>query len=118
VTSVAARELLGELLVVMAKSKNHTNHNQNKKAHRNGIKKAAKPWKMSTKGMDPKFLRNQRYAARSRTMTQESKDRRREAETIRTQQIAAKRERASEQAKKDKERERQAAMVAAAKKKK
>ena len=23
----------------MAKSKNHTNHNQNKKAHRNGIKK-------------------------------------------------------------------------------
>ncbi|CAO3672736.1 unnamed protein product [Rhizopus stolonifer] len=25
----------------MAKSKNHTNHNQNKKAHRNGIKKTA-----------------------------------------------------------------------------
>ena len=24
----------------MAKSKNHTNHNQSKKAHRNGIKKA------------------------------------------------------------------------------
>jgi large subunit ribosomal protein L29e len=48
----------------MAKSKNHTNHNQNKKAHRNGIKKAPKFRKMSTKGMCPRFLRNQRFALR------------------------------------------------------
>jgi len=46
----------------MAKSKNHTNHNQNKKAHRNGIKKPKNHRYISTKGMDPKFLRNQRYA--------------------------------------------------------
>lgn len=35
----------------MAKSKNHTNHNQNKKAHRNGIKKVKVGRKMSMKGV-------------------------------------------------------------------
>ncbi|KAJ3259452.1 60S ribosomal protein L29 [Boothiomyces sp. JEL0866] len=48
----------------MAKSKNHTNHNQNKKAHRNGIKKQKKQVHVSLKGVCPKFRRNQRYAAR------------------------------------------------------
>ncbi|KAF4359934.1 hypothetical protein G4B88_028685, partial [Cannabis sativa] len=46
----------------MAKSKNHTAHNQSYKAHKNGIKKPKKQRHTSTKGMDPKFLRNQRYA--------------------------------------------------------
>lgn len=46
----------------MAKSKNHTNHNQNKKAHRNGIKKPKSHRTLSLKGVDPKFRRNQRYA--------------------------------------------------------
>ncbi|KAG6445894.1 60S ribosomal protein L29 [Manduca sexta] len=46
----------------MAKSKNHTNHNQNRKAHRNGIKKPTKVRHESTLGMDPKFLRNQRFS--------------------------------------------------------
>ncbi|KAF7146436.1 hypothetical protein RHSIM_Rhsim04G0233800 [Rhododendron simsii] len=63
----------------MAKSKNHTAHNQSHKAHQNGIKKPRKHRHASTKGvyflytyytyiymynprMDPKFLRNQRYA--------------------------------------------------------
>jgi large subunit ribosomal protein L29e len=46
----------------MAKSKNHTNHNQNRKAHRNGIKKPKTYRYPSLKGVDPKFLRNQRYA--------------------------------------------------------
>uniref|UniRef100_A0A2R9A7D5 60S ribosomal protein L29 n=1 Tax=Pan paniscus TaxID=9597 RepID=A0A2R9A7D5_PANPA len=36
----------------MAKSKNHTTHNQSQKWHRNGIKK----------GVDPKFLRNMCFA--------------------------------------------------------
>ncbi|KAG0222778.1 60S ribosomal protein L29 [Actinomortierella wolfii] len=46
----------------MAKSKNHTNHNQNKKAHRNGIKKPKTYRHASLKGVCPKFLRNQRFA--------------------------------------------------------
>ncbi|KAL1211881.1 Large ribosomal subunit protein eL29z [Cardamine amara subsp. amara] len=46
----------------MAKSKNHTAHNQSAKAHKNGIKKPRRHRHASTKGMDPKFLRNQRYA--------------------------------------------------------
>ena len=48
----------------MAKSKNHTAHNQTYKAHRNGIKKPKQHKHKSRKGMDPKFLRNQRYAIR------------------------------------------------------
>ncbi|CEL63825.1 60S ribosomal protein L29 OS=Schizosaccharomyces pombe (strain 972 / ATCC 24843) GN=rpl29 PE=3 SV=3 [Rhizoctonia solani AG-1 IB] len=46
----------------MAKSKNHTNHNQNKKAHRNGIKKPKTHFAGSMKGVDAKFRRNQKYA--------------------------------------------------------
>ncbi|CAJ0827560.1 14472_t:CDS:2 [Entrophospora sp. SA101] len=46
----------------MAKSKNHTNHNQNRKAHRNGIKKPKTYRYPSLKGVDPKFIRNQRFA--------------------------------------------------------
>ncbi|KAF9057281.1 ribosomal L29e protein family-domain-containing protein [Panaeolus papilionaceus] len=46
----------------MAKSKNHTNHNQNKKAHRNGIKRPQSMRSPSLKGVDPKFRRNQKFA--------------------------------------------------------
>ncbi|KAI0334842.1 hypothetical protein GY45DRAFT_1317904 [Cubamyces sp. BRFM 1775] len=46
----------------MAKSKNHTNHNQNRKAHRNGIKKPQSQRTRSMKGVDPKFRRNARFA--------------------------------------------------------
>ena len=46
----------------MAKSKNHTNHNQSYKAHRNGIKKPARQRYAPLKGVDSKFLRNQRFA--------------------------------------------------------
>merc|ERR1719409_2136243 len=48
--------------IEMAKSKNHTSNNDGAKAHRNGIKKIRKQRKMSTKGMDPKYLRNRRWA--------------------------------------------------------
>ena len=40
----------------MAKSKNHTNHNQNRKAHRNGIKRAKTGTKISTKGVSNGFF--------------------------------------------------------------
>ncbi|KAF8974778.1 ribosomal L29e protein family-domain-containing protein [Flammula alnicola] len=46
----------------MAKSKNHTNHNQNKKAHRNGIKTPHSHRSRSLKGVDAKFRRNARFA--------------------------------------------------------
>ncbi|XP_077983975.1 large ribosomal subunit protein eL29-like [Glandiceps talaboti] len=46
----------------MAKSKNHTNHNQNYKNHRNGIKRPKTNRYPSMKGVDPKFLKNLRFA--------------------------------------------------------
>ncbi|KAG2628252.1 60S ribosomal protein L29-1-like [Panicum virgatum] len=49
----------------MAKSKNHTAHNQSFKAHKNGIKKPKRHRQTSTKGMDPKFLRNLRYSRKN-----------------------------------------------------
>ncbi|XP_017781705.1 PREDICTED: 60S ribosomal protein L29-1 [Nicrophorus vespilloides] len=45
----------------MAKSKNHTAHNQNRKDHRNGIKKPKRSRHESTLGMDAKFLKNQKF---------------------------------------------------------
>ncbi|CAI9779733.1 unnamed protein product [Fraxinus pennsylvanica] len=56
----------------MAKSKNHTAHNQSHKAHKNGIKKPKRHRHTSTKGMDPKFLRNQRYARKHNKKSGES----------------------------------------------
>ncbi|MBZ3888951.1 60S ribosomal protein L29 [Sciurus carolinensis] len=46
----------------MAKSKNHTMHNQSPKWHRNGIKKPRSQRYESLKGVDPKFLRNMHFA--------------------------------------------------------
>nr|XP_045378147.1 60S ribosomal protein L29-like [Camelus bactrianus] len=46
----------------MAKSKNHTTHNQSRKWHRNGIKKPQLQRYEYLKGVDPKFLRNMRFA--------------------------------------------------------
>jgi len=55
----------------MAKSKNHTNHNQGHKNHRNGIKKAKTFRERSLKGMDKKFLRNHRYAVKGTIKAQQ-----------------------------------------------
>ncbi|CAH2312658.1 60S ribosomal L29 [Pelobates cultripes] len=46
----------------MAKSKNHTTHNQSRKWHRNGIKKPRSQRYESLKGVDPKFMKNLRFA--------------------------------------------------------
>lgn len=88
----------------MAKSKNHTNHNQNRKAHRNGIKRPKVKRHESTLGvsiinenpfrtdysmnrssdslihvlafqMDAKFLINQRYARKGNVAPAEAKKR-------------------------------------------
>nr|TKS14997.1 hypothetical protein D5086_0000036640 [Populus alba] len=62
IASLSAPEPHQLFVSEMAKSKNHTAHNQSHKAHQNGIKKPKRHRHTSTKGMDPKFLRNQRYA--------------------------------------------------------
>ena len=49
----------------MAKSKNHTSHNQNKKNHRNGIKKPHKQRYESLKGSDLKYRKNRRFAQKN-----------------------------------------------------
>ncbi|MCQ2818359.1 MAG: 60S ribosomal protein L29 [archaeon] len=46
----------------MAKSKNHTNHNQGYKNHRNGIKRPRKNLYQSLKGVNAVYLRNRRRA--------------------------------------------------------
>ncbi|EHH19852.1 hypothetical protein EGK_02587, partial [Macaca mulatta] len=46
----------------IAKSKNHTTHNQSRKWHRNSIKKPQSQRYESLKGVDPKFPRNMRVA--------------------------------------------------------
>jgi len=56
----------------MAKAKNHTNHNQGHKNHRNGIKKPKSHKYRSLKGMDPKFLRNQRWCKKHNNKTVEA----------------------------------------------
>ncbi|XP_052036884.1 60S ribosomal protein L29-like [Apodemus sylvaticus] len=43
----------------MAKSKNHTTHNQSCKGHRNGIQRPRSQRYEPLKGADPKFLRSQ-----------------------------------------------------------
>ncbi|WPK25064.1 hypothetical protein PUMCH_002365 [Australozyma saopauloensis] len=46
----------------MAKSKNHTAHNQTKKAHKNGIKKPKTYRYRSLRSVDAKFRRNHKFA--------------------------------------------------------
>merc|ERR1719158_528028 len=56
----------------MAKSKNATMHNQNKKAHRIGIKKMKRI--TSQRGMDCKYLKNLRYAKAGQNKTSADKE--------------------------------------------
>lgn len=46
----------------MSKKKNTSHHNQNRKNHRNGIKKLDKYRKISLRGVDVKLLKNTFYA--------------------------------------------------------
>lgn len=49
----------------MAKSKNHTAHNQGPKAHKNGITKPKRQRYISLRGVDAKFLRNRRRVVKA-----------------------------------------------------
>ncbi len=48
----------------MSKKKNHTNHNQNRKDHRNGIKKARMPRFCEFEGLHPSTVERMEEAAR------------------------------------------------------
>lgn len=48
----------------MAKSKNHTNHNQSFKNHRNGIKPVAQNKYGDSKGINQIFMKNKRRASK------------------------------------------------------
>eukprot|EP00590_Aulacoseira_subarctica_P011213 CAMPEP_0172435036 /NCGR_PEP_ID=MMETSP1064-20121228/70957_1 /TAXON_ID=202472 /ORGANISM="Aulacoseira subarctica , Strain CCAP 1002/5" /LENGTH=58 /DNA_ID=CAMNT_0013183309 /DNA_START=570 /DNA_END=746 /DNA_ORIENTATION=+ len=58
----------------MSKSKNTCAHNNTQKAHANGIKKKRRTRYTSTKGMDPKFLRNQKFAKKYNNSKREKED--------------------------------------------
>merc|ERR1711908_236805 len=89
---------------VMAKSKNHTGHNQIYKNHRNGIKKTRRPKKMSMQGMNCKFVRNQAFAKRGMKCTTEEKkavERQNRLKELEQMREAEKLKAANKQAKKD-----------------
>ncbi|KAG2351650.1 ribosomal L29e protein family-domain-containing protein, partial [Suillus spraguei] len=44
------------------KLQSHTNHNQNRKAHRNGIRRPQTNRSRSLRGVDPKYRKNALYA--------------------------------------------------------
>eukprot|EP00397_Hematodinium_sp_SG-2012_P069960 GEMP01124316.1.p2 GENE.GEMP01124316.1~~GEMP01124316.1.p2 ORF type:complete len:105 (+),score=33.01 GEMP01124316.1:59-373(+) len=99
----------------MAKSKNHTNHNQNKKAHRNGIKKSRQPRKMSYVGMDAKFIRNQRFAKKGMmNESPEAKAARQEASHVAHQKLLERKKEETAKRLKDFESEKEAKMLKAA----
>ncbi|KAM7316211.1 hypothetical protein ACRRTK_024891 [Alexandromys fortis] len=74
----------------MAKSKNHTTHNQSRKWHRNGIKKPRSQRYESLKGVDPKFLRIMRFARKhSKKGLKKMQANNAKAETARAEAIKA-----------------------------
>merc|ERR1712194_919765 len=93
-------------LAAMAKSKNHTGHNQNYKNHRNGIKKTRPSKTMSMRGMNCKFVRNQAFAKRGITKSAGmDKDERAAAQKEAQKKLEAKKEALRVQKIKDAEKE-------------
>ena len=68
----------------MAKSKNHTNHNQSRKNHKNGIKPLARNKYSSMKGVNPRLLRNQRRARKFDPSIKKSVNLSKKIETLRS----------------------------------
>jgi len=72
----------------MAKSKNHTAHNQNRKDHRNGIKRAKKHRYESTRGVNQKYLRNVKNSRKHNLKPHQQLKRAVERKAYREQKIA------------------------------
>merc|ERR1712151_1132963 len=102
----------------MAKSKNHTGHNQNYKNHRNGIKKTRRPKKMSMQGMNCKFVRNQAYAKRGMKCTPEEKEQRLKAQKEAQKRMEEKKAKEKADRLRELEEEKERAALKAAKSKK
>lgn len=103
----------------MAKSKNHTANNQSKKAHRNGIKKTRRPRKgaISMMGVNQKFVRNQKYARNGMKGKGADKDERQAAQKDAQKKLEEKKAQNAAKQKKEHEDAKQAAVLAAATKK-
>merc|ERR1719161_1018266 len=102
----------------MAKSKNHTGHNQVYKNHRNGIKKTRRPRKMSMSGMNCRFIRNQAFAKKGMKCTPEEKEARL-AQQMEAQKRMEEKKKAEKDARlKELEAEKEKAMLKQASKKK
>merc|ERR1740121_1805060 len=99
----------------MAKSKNHTGHNQIYKNHRNGIKKTRRPKKMSMQGMNCKFVRNQAFAKRGIKCTPGEKGQRLAAQKEAQKRMEEKKVQERAQRLKELEEEKEAAKLKAAK---
>merc|ERR1719502_1185711 len=102
----------------MAKSKNHTGHNQIYKNHRNGIKKTRRPRKMSMQGMNCRFVRNQAFAKRGMKCTPEEKEERLQAQKEAQKRMEDKKSQERENRLKELADEKEKAMLKAAKSKK
>merc|ERR1712050_36302 len=109
---------MGRSYPTMAKSKNHTNHNQIYKNHRNGIKRTRRPRKMSMSGMNCKFVRNQAYARRGMKCSEEEKQERLKAQKEAQQRMEEKKQQDKEKRLKELADEKEKAMLKAAKSKK
>mmetsp|Transcript_66210 Transcript_66210/g.132867 ORF Transcript_66210/g.132867 Transcript_66210/m.132867 type:complete len:103 (+) Transcript_66210:71-379(+) len=101
----------------MAKSKNHTGHNQIYKNHRNGIKKVRRQRKMSMQGMNCRFVRNQAFAKRGMKCTAEEKEERLQAQKEAQKKLEEKKAKQKDQRIKELQEEKEKAEMAAAKKK-
>merc|ERR1712112_103053 len=95
--------------------KNHTNHNQTRKNHRNGIHKKRRSKKMSMVGMDAKFIRNQRFAKKGMmNESPEAKATRQEASRVAHLKLMEKKKLDEEKNKKEFEAERERKIMEAA----
>mmetsp|Transcript_24589 Transcript_24589/g.77276 ORF Transcript_24589/g.77276 Transcript_24589/m.77276 type:complete len:103 (+) Transcript_24589:104-412(+) len=102
----------------MAKSKNHTGHNQAYKNHRNGIKKKRRPRKMSMQGMNCKYIRNLAFAKKGMKCTEEEKEQRLQHQKEAQKRMEEKKTAAKEKRLKELEEEKEKEMLKAAGKKK
>ena len=82
----------------MAKSKNHTGHNQNYKNHRNGIKKTRRSKKLKIDGnMNCKFVRNCKAVNKGMQCSAEEQEAKKQAQREAQKELEEKMQAANEE---------------------